>query len=50
MAGGKETARQKMIGLMYLVLLAMLAINVSDLVLRAFNNINNSFAITGDGR
>jgi len=42
MAGGKETARQKMIGLMYLVLLAMLALNVSDLVLKAFRNINDS--------
>lgn len=42
MAGGKETARQKMIGIMYLVLLAMLALNVSDLVLKAFNNINES--------
>jgi gliding motility-associated protein GldM len=42
MAGGKETARQKMIGIMYLVLLAMLALNVSDLVLKAFKNINDS--------
>ena len=36
MAGGKETPRQKMIGIMYLVLMAMLAINVSDSVLNAF--------------
>lgn len=42
MAVGKETARQKMIGIMYLVLLAMLALNVSDLVLKAFKNINDS--------
>ena len=42
MAGGKETARQKMIGIMYLVLLAMLALNVTDLVLKAFKNINDS--------
>ncbi|WP_199120512.1 gliding motility protein GldM [Pedobacter sp. ASV28] len=42
MAVGKETARQKMIGIMYLVLLAMLALNVSDLVLKAFRNINDS--------
>lgn len=42
MAGGKETARQRMIGIMYLVLLAMLALNVSDLVLKAFKNINDS--------
>ncbi len=42
MAAGRETARQKMIGIMYLVLLAMLALNVSDLVLKAFKNINDS--------
>lgn len=42
MAGGKETARQKMIGIMYLVLLAMLALNVSDTILNAFKNINDS--------
>ena len=33
MAGGKETPRQKMIGLMYLVLTAMLALNVSKAIL-----------------
>ncbi|KHJ38647.1 gliding motility-associated protein GldM [Pedobacter glucosidilyticus] len=42
MAGGKETPRQKMIGIMYLVLMAMLAINVSDTILNAFSTINNS--------
>jgi gliding motility-associated protein GldM len=36
MAGGKETPRQKMIGMMYLVLMAMLALNVSVSVLDAF--------------
>jgi gliding motility-associated protein GldM len=36
MAGGKETPRQKLIGMMYLVLLAMLALNVSVKVLDAF--------------
>ena len=40
MAGGKETTRQKMINMMYLVLLAMLALNVSDTILNAFKNIN----------
>jgi len=30
MAGGKETPRQKLIGLMYLVLLALLALQVSS--------------------
>ena len=42
MAGGKETTRQKMINMMYLVLLAMLALNVSDTILNAFKNINDS--------
>ena len=36
MAGGKETPRQKLIGMMYLVLMAMLALNVSVEVLDAF--------------
>ncbi|ANQ50637.1 gliding motility protein GldM [Flammeovirga sp. MY04] len=36
MAGGKETPRQRMIGLMYLVLMAMLALNVSNTVLDKF--------------
>lgn len=42
MAGGKESARQKMINIMYLVLLAMLALNVSDTILNAFKNLNDS--------
>lgn len=42
MAGGKETTRQRMINIMYLVLLAMLALNVSDTILNAFKNINDS--------
>jgi len=42
MAVGKETTRQKMINIMYLVLLAMLALNVSDTILNAFKNINDS--------
>ncbi len=36
MAGGKETPRQKMIGMMYLVLTALLALNVSNAVLEKF--------------
>ena len=36
MAGGKETPRQKMIGMMYLVLTALLALNVSKTILDAF--------------
>lgn len=36
MGGGKETPRQKMIGMMYLVLTALLALNVSKAILDAF--------------
>lgn len=36
MAGGKETPRQRLIGLMYLVLLALLAIQVSDSIMEKF--------------
>ena len=39
MAGGKESPRQKMIGMMYLVLTALLALNVSKSILDAFINI-----------
>ena len=42
MAGAKETPRQKMIGMMYLVLTAMLALNVSNSVLDKFILINKS--------
>ena len=37
MAGGKLTPRQKMINLMYLVFIAMLALNMSKEVLSAFS-------------
>ncbi|MDB4198841.1 gliding motility protein GldM [Polaribacter sp.] len=40
MAGGKETPRQKMIGMMYLVFIAMLALNMSKEVLSAFGFMN----------
>ena len=40
MAGGKETPRQKMIGMMYLVLTALLALQVSNAVLEKFAIIN----------
>jgi gliding motility-associated protein GldM len=46
MAGGKETPRQKMIGMMYLVLTALLAMNVSKDVLNAFILINDSLVVT----
>lgn len=44
MAGGKETPRQKMIGMMYLVLLAMLAMNVSKQIINAFVTLNDKLA------
>ncbi len=40
MAGGKETPRQKMIGMMYLVLTALLALQVGSAVLDKFAIIN----------
>ena len=40
MAGGKQTPRQKMINLMYLVFIAMLALNMSKEVLTAFGLMN----------
>lgn len=42
MAGGKETPRQKMIGMMYLVLTALLALNVSSTVIDKFVFLNAS--------
>lgn len=42
----KETPRQKMIGMMYLFLTALLAINVSSEVLDAFTIIDNGLAKT----
>jgi hypothetical protein len=56
MGGGKETPRQKMIGMMYLVLTALLALNVSKSILDAFcaieANTQNSYFVAldrGDG-
>ena len=40
MARGKMSARQKMINLMYLVFIAMLAMNMSKEVLSAFGFMN----------
>ncbi|MCC5946561.1 MAG: gliding motility protein GldM [Bernardetiaceae bacterium] len=42
MGGGKETPRQKMIGIMYLVLLALLALQVQNEVLEKFYFIDES--------
>jgi gliding motility-associated protein GldM len=56
MGHGKETPRQKMIGMMYLVLTAMLAMNVSKSVLDAFvivdhglNQTTTNFASKNEG-
>ncbi|MFT7101534.1 MAG: gliding motility-associated protein GldM [Bacteroidia bacterium] len=46
MSGGKETPRQKMIGMMYLVLTALLALNVSKEILNSFILINDSLIVT----
>ena len=44
MASGKQSPRQKMINLMYLVFIAMMALNMSKEVLTAFGMINESLA------
>ncbi|MFN4145825.1 MAG: gliding motility protein GldM [Runella sp.] len=48
MAGGKETPRQKMIGMMYLVLTAMLALQVSSALLEKFQLLNNSMEVASN--
>lgn len=48
MAGGKETPRQKMIGMMYLVLTALLALQVSNTVLEKFIFIDESLEQSAD--
>jgi len=44
--GGKESPRQKMIGMMYLVLTALLAMNVSKQVLQGYISVNKSMEDT----
>jgi len=46
MAGGKETPRQKMIGMMYLVLTALLALQVSNQILQKFVLLNDGLERT----
>ena len=46
MAGVKQTPRQQMIGIMYLVLLAMLAMNASKDLLDAFIFLENGIDVT----
>jgi gliding motility-associated protein GldM len=48
MSGGKETPRQKMIGMMYLVLTALLALNVSKEILNAFVIIEEGLNVTNE--
>ncbi|MFT5600691.1 MAG: gliding motility-associated protein GldM [Flavobacteriales bacterium] len=48
MGGGKETPRQKLIGLMYLVLMALLAMNTSKEVILAFITLNDKFQTNMD--
>lgn len=48
MAGGKQSARDKMIGMMYLVLTALLALQVSNSVLEKFIFINQAFEVTNE--
>ncbi len=48
MAGYKETPRQKMIAMMYLVLTALLALNVSKEILDAFLVVNESMITTNE--
>jgi gliding motility-associated protein GldM len=53
MAGGKLSPRQKMVNLMYLVFIAMLALNMSKEVLTAFGILNNKIVESNaiaDGR
>jgi gliding motility-associated protein GldM len=51
MASGKETPRQKMIGMMYLVLTALLALQVSNAVLEKFAIINETLStLIEDGK
>ncbi|TGD78384.1 gliding motility protein GldM [Hymenobacter wooponensis] len=48
MAGGKETPRQKMIGMMYLVLTALLALQVNSAILLKFKFLDESLGSIND--
>ena len=48
MAGAKETPRQKLIALMYLVFITMLALNVSKEVLDGFGQMFKKIASAND--
>jgi gliding motility-associated protein GldM len=49
MAGGKLSPRQKMINMMYLVLTALLALNVSAEILQAFDSLRASLRTSATG-
>ena len=44
MAGGKQTPRQRMLGILYLVLLGLIALDVPDSLLDSFKNISDSLS------
>ncbi len=46
MAGGKQTPRQKMINLMYLVFIAMLAMQIDQEIIRSYKDTNDSLTNT----
>lgn len=48
MSGGKQTPRQKMIGMMYLVLTALLALNISKEIINAFITIDSGLVTTNE--
>src|SRR6266404_4353025 len=48
MAGGKETPRQKMIGMMYLVLTALLALQVSSAIMLKFKFLDDSLQLANE--
>lgn len=52
MAGGKQSPRDKMIGMMYLVLTALLALNVSSAILEKFAIVNETLqeVVVSDGK
>src|ERR1700749_4792821 len=44
MAGGKQTPRQRMMGILYLVLLGLIALDVPDSLLDSFKHISDSLS------
>ena len=48
MAQGRLTPRQKMINMMYLVLTALLALNISKEIINAFVTVNESLVVSRD--